>query len=158
MMMADEVDISVASYLNLKPLLDSGVGIAVLRSSEAGYPPEFAALPSLADVALPGTPPQVIEIMDTLNALGRLVMAVPNTDPAVVDALRTAFDQLVATPSVVELFASQRLDLVPMAGAELEERMATLLGDRAAGDIFRAYLACGEEEAAAGTAIDCSSR
>ena len=158
MMMAGEVDLSVASYLNLRPLFQSGTAIPVLRTGSSDYLPDLALLPTLADVVAPGTPPELIEVMDTLNLLGRLLMAVPHTDPAAVEALRASFDAVVTSPEVVALYAAQSLDLSPTPGEEVERRMAALLGDEDAGAVFRSFLACGEEEAAAGTPVDCSAR
>jgi hypothetical protein len=156
MFIAGELDALVSSYFNVRTLYESGYLLAILRTGESGYPPEFDALPSLADVALPGTPPEVIGIMDTLNVLGRLLMAAPNTEPATVTALRAAFDEVVASPGLAGLYEAQRLSLAPVPGRELEVRMHTLLADQGAGDIFRALLACGAESPA--TAIDCASR
>lgn len=156
LLIAGDADLTVSGYLNSGPLLESGAGVAVLRMGESGYPAQFESLPTLADVARPGTPPQVVEIMDTLNALGRLLMAAPETDPAAVDALRGAFDQLVVMPSFVQSLGGQGLSLSPMSGVDLEERMLTLLADTEAGDLFRAYLACGDAEAA-GAPLDCTS-
>jgi tripartite-type tricarboxylate transporter receptor subunit TctC len=158
LMMAGEADLSVSSYLNLRTLFDGAVAIPLLRTGLTGYDAEFEAVPTLAEMALPGTPPELLEMMDTLNVLGRMIMAVPATDPAVVDALRAAFDEVVASPAVAAAYEAQSFDLSPTSGAEVERRMITLLGDAEAGSAFRAYLACGEEEAAAGTEIDCAAR
>ncbi len=158
MFIAGELDAIVTSYFNVRTLFESGHMVAVLRTGETGYPPEFASLPSLADVALPGTPPEVIEIMDTLNALGRLLIAAPNTDPAAVEALRVGFDEVVAAPALAAEYDRLGLSFGPMSGHELEARMVTLLADRHAGDIFRAYLACGAEGAVGPAAVQCASR
>lgn len=155
MIMAGEADLSVSSFLNLRPLFQSGAAIPVLRTGTTGYAADLASLPTLADVARPGTPPELIEMIDTLNILGRLLMAVPGTDPAAVDALRAAFAEVVAAPAVAAAYAAQSLDLSPTGGAEVERRMGTLLGNASAGAAFREYLACGEREAEAGRQIDC---
>lgn len=158
MMMAGEVDLSVSTYLNLRPLFLSGAAIPLLRTGASGYQADLAELPTLADVALPETPPELIAMMDTLNLIGRLVMAVPNTDPGVVAALRIAFDEAVASPEVQRAYAAQSLDLSPTPGAEIERRISVLLHDAPAGEAFRAYLACGEDESERGVSVDCSAR
>lgn len=158
LMLAGEVDLSVTPYLSLRKMIEAGVGIAILRTGTSGYPPDLAALPTLADVLPADTPPGLIEAVDTLNVLGRMLMAVPETDEMVVDALRAAFDEVVASPAVAAAYAAQSFDLSPTPGIEVERRMVALLGNEAVAATFRAYLACGEEEAESGKELDCAAR
>jgi tripartite-type tricarboxylate transporter receptor subunit TctC len=154
MLLAGETDADINSYVNLKPLIESGVIVPVLRMSRDGYPPELDAVETLDTVVDPGTPDALIDIIDSLNRLGRLIVAAPGTSPAEIDALRLAFDRIMASPELREAYDRQDLVLVPTTGTEVQERMDALLADPAASAMFRAYVECGRRRAE-GEAADC---
>jgi tripartite-type tricarboxylate transporter receptor subunit TctC len=146
LLLAGDADLALASYLSLKQRVDSGDLIIVLRIGSSGYPPELAGVSTLAETARPSISPQAVALTDSLDGLGRLVVAAPATDPADVEALRAAFDLAVAKPEVAAAYQRQSFVLAPTPGAEVERQMDLLLGNVAAGDLFAAYLACGRQE------------
>jgi tripartite-type tricarboxylate transporter receptor subunit TctC len=158
LLMAGDIDIVLNSYINMKDLFDSRALVPVLRMSEDGYPAELAYLPTLADVASDSVPPTVIEMVDSLNRLGRLLMAAPGTPPATVDALRFAFDEIMGSEALLTAYAQLDLVWVPTGGVEVEARLDTLIADPEAAAVFRAYVECGREKVQAGAALVCGSR
>jgi tripartite-type tricarboxylate transporter receptor subunit TctC len=154
LILAGESDLHTNGYVNLRQLLDTGVIVPVLRMAKDGYPPELDDVPTLADVAPRGAPGEVLEIVDSLNRLGRLLLAAPSTDPAVIEALRIAFDQVMASARVAEAYRQRSLVLIPTGGAEVELRMRTLLADPSAAKTFQALLDCGRRKVG-GEVIDC---
>jgi tripartite-type tricarboxylate transporter receptor subunit TctC len=153
--MSGDSDADLNGYNSLRSLIDSGVGMPILRMSVDGYPPELAGVQTLKDVAGSRAPAGLLGTMDSFNRLGRIVLAAPSTEPAVVEALRAAFDTIVASAELGEAYARQQLVLVPTAGADVDQRLQALLGEPAALETFRAFVACGERRAA-GEAIACT--
>jgi hypothetical protein len=78
-----------------------------------------------------------------------MILAAPQNDPAVVAALRLAFDRTVATPGLAGTFAARNLLLAPTSGEELAAGIAVLLGDEDAKALLARYLECAEEGGAA---------
>lgn len=146
LLLAGTVDLGAGNYLAMKPLIDTGTAIPLLRFGADGYPVAVAAtVPTLADVVRPGSSRLMVGILDTLNKLGRMVLAAPDTDPAAVAALRLAFDRVVAMPGMADNFAARNLLLAPTSGADLAEGIAVLLGDQAAKGLLDLYLDCADE-------------
>lgn len=148
LLMAGDADVAIGSQVSLQPLIAAGVLVPVLRLGANGYPPELDALPTLREVARAGISRDVIGMTESLNNLGRLVVAPPATDPAIVDALRAAFDAAMAHPATAAAYARGGLVQAPTGGAAVEAAMAALLGNTSARATFVAYLACGEREIA----------
>jgi tripartite-type tricarboxylate transporter receptor subunit TctC len=157
LLLAGTADLAAGNYLALKPLIDDGTVVSLVRLGIDGYPSEVtASVPTLGDLLRPDASPVFVGILDTLNKLGRMVLAAPQTDPAVVSALRLAFDRTVATPGLAEVFASRNLLLAPTSGQELADRIAILLGDHEARALLQRYLDCADRSAA--EEIACLSR
>lgn len=145
LLLAGTADLAAGNYLALKPLIDAGTVAPLLRLGIDGYPADVAAaVPALRDLVRPGASPVVVGILDTLNKLGRMILAAPQTDPAAVDALRIAFDRTVATPGLAETFAARNLLLAPTDGQDLAAGIAVLLGDAEAKTLLERYLDCAE--------------
>jgi tripartite-type tricarboxylate transporter receptor subunit TctC len=137
--LAGDADFIVSNYRSLKPLIDAGALTPLMRLGEAGYPSELEALPTLAQTVPAGTPPEIVEIVDSLNRLARVVMAVPDTDPGDLQALRAVFDQVVVSEALAAFYGSHGLILAPTPGAEVEARMELLLGDSRSHEVLRSY-------------------
>jgi tripartite-type tricarboxylate transporter receptor subunit TctC len=152
LMMAGDVDLAINSFYGWVPLIASGSVVPILRIGEDGYPPEAAGLPTLASVVPPGTPSKVIEVMESLNKLGRLVGAAPSTPPEIVESLKAAFAEVVADPDFAAAYAARELALAPTDGEEVARRISLLTGDPEAAALLNAFYACGEAEADAADA------
>lgn len=155
LLLAGDIDIILNSYVNLKDLIEAGELVPVLLMSPDGYPPELDHVPALAAVTSAQVPAQIVEMIDSLNRLGRLLMAGPNTDAAAIEALRRGFDEVMESDALKEAY--RRFDLVwaPTTGADVEDRMATLVEDPAAAAVFRAYVECGRREVETGASLVC---
>jgi tripartite-type tricarboxylate transporter receptor subunit TctC len=150
LLLAGTADLAAGNYLALKPLIDAGTAVPLLRLGVDGYPPDLAAsVPALGDLVRPDASPVVVGMLDTLNKLGRMILAAPQNDPAVVGALRLAFDRTVATPGLAGTFAARNLLLAPTSGEELAAGIAVLPGDEDAKALLARYLECAEEGGAA---------
>lgn len=146
LLLSGDVDLATNNYLAMRTLIDAGHLVPLLRLGEHGYPPELGALPTLAEVARPGTPPVLLQTVDSLNNLGRMVLAVPGTPPDTVAALRLAFDRTVASPALAEAYAAAQLSLEPTSGADLAVRMGSILADPTIRSLLQTYIACGHAE------------
>lgn len=156
LVMAGDSDLHSNSIANLDDLLEGGYVVPILRLAKDGYPAELDALPSFADVVPANVPAAVVDGEDSLNRLGRFVLASPSTEPAVVDALRVAFDLVMASPELAAAYERQDLVLVPTSGAEVQRRLDQLLNDAGFIADFRAAVECGRRRAA-GEEIVCFS-
>jgi tripartite-type tricarboxylate transporter receptor subunit TctC len=145
LLLAGDADLSVNSYATLKPMIDAGTMIPIVRlGSSGGYPAALDAVPTLADVARAGTPSSLIGAVDTLNRISRVMVAKPGTDPAVVGALRAVFDQALARPELAGGLARAGLTVEPTSGAEAQRLISDLLGDAATLALVRQYFTCGQ--------------
>lgn len=144
MLLAGEIDFAINSSFAIQPLIDSGDLTVLIRLGRDGYSPELtAAAPTLGEIVRPGTPPSLVETFDSLNRLGRMAVTPPGTDPAIVAALRVAFDRAVATPEMAASVERSGGLLSPTSGAEVAALIAALLGDEQAIETFRSYFECG---------------
>lgn len=138
--LAGDADFVVNSYRTLMPLIEAGALTPILRLGEDGFPPELQAVPTLASVAPADAPGEIVNVIESLNRLGRLVMAVPRADQASVDALRAAFDQVTSSQALADYYRDHNLVLAPTPAAEVETRMNFLLADPHTGEALRTYL------------------
>ncbi len=138
--LAGDADFVVNSYRTLMPLVEAGAMTVLLRLGEDGFPPELQDVPTLAEAAPEGAPAEIMEVIESLNRLGRLVMAVPAADEASVEALRAAFDEVTASAALADFYADHNLVLAPTPAAEVGERMDFLLANPASAAALKAYL------------------
>lgn len=145
LMMSSDVDLTITSYYAIKHLVESGDIVPLFKIGRSGYPDEIKDLPDFDDVAREGTDARVLAAMDSLNSLGRIVAAAPNTAPEVVAALRVAFDKAMASPELAAAYEAQGLVLAPTKGAEVGRQIEELLGDPETTRLVAAYLDCGRK-------------
>jgi hypothetical protein len=142
MMLSGDIDVALGDRADL----ESGELLAVLKFTAEGHPEDMAKMPALADVARPNTPPELLQLVDTLDRTGRILLAAPSTDPGVVDALRAAFDKVAADPAFIDEMSKHKVVISPTPGSELGERLAHIL-DPASGipAKFTEAVACGDK-------------
>jgi tripartite-type tricarboxylate transporter receptor subunit TctC len=145
MLLAGDADVVVGSHYALAQMIEAGDLMPVLKFAKEGYPSSLDDVPTIADEALPGTPPKLISLMESLNNLGRLIAAAPSTDANVTAALRKAFDQAVADPALAQTYADRQLVLAPTSGADLAGHVERLVGDDETRLILKTYLDCGRK-------------
>ena len=127
MILSGDGDVLLQGLGDLQPLINSGDLVPVLRYSGDGYPSELDGVPTLAEVARPGTSPELIDLMLAFNDLSQFLGAAPSTSPAEVEALRAAFDLAVTRPGYVGRVEAHGLVSRPVPGARVAERVSGLL-------------------------------
>ncbi len=119
MLLAGDADFVFTNYFDVRALVDSGDLVPIFRINTHGYPPQFDAVPVLKDVAPASAPRNVIDSMEQLNLMGRMLAASPHTDEETVTALRSAFLRALALPEVVDTYRKGNLLPAPTEGEQV---------------------------------------
>jgi tripartite-type tricarboxylate transporter receptor subunit TctC len=82
--------------------------------------PELANVPSLLDLTTTTKQRQIVKFAVAPQALARPFVAPPASPEDRLAALRTAFDETVKDPAFLAAAAKMRLDVNPLAGAEIQ--------------------------------------
>lgn len=82
--------------------------------------PHIPSVPMVADLARSDEERKIIELLMTPAEIGRNVLGPPDMPPARVAELRKAFDLMVKDPEFLADAASQKAELNPMSGEELQ--------------------------------------
>ncbi len=146
MMVSGDADILLGSYdPKIRALIDAGDFQPLFQVGGSLLPEDMSNVPLLKTLVPDGEPKQLVEIFESLNLMGRMITAAPATDPAVVEALRKAFDEIMADPAIVQRFAEIKMTVSPTPGAEIQKRINALLGDAAALELLFKYVECGRQ-------------
>jgi tripartite-type tricarboxylate transporter receptor subunit TctC len=127
---AEELDVMVGSLAGNQELMESGDIIPVLKISPDHYPDTFAGIPALRDNMLPGAPGELVELMEAINDMGRILAAAPNTEDEDVQALREATQKLFSDPDYQRENRELGLYLSPEPGNSVDDRINVLLTGR----------------------------
>ncbi|MFL6796649.1 MAG: Bug family tripartite tricarboxylate transporter substrate binding protein [Xanthobacteraceae bacterium] len=93
---------------------------------------ELPDVPSLADLGESETDRQVFALYASGSAVGRSLLAPPGIPAERIELLRTAFSRMVSDPEFVTDIKHMNVDLEPLSGSELTERIAHTLAVPAA--------------------------
>jgi tripartite-type tricarboxylate transporter receptor subunit TctC len=146
MMIAGDADILLGSYdPKVRALIDSGDFHPLFQVGGSLLPEDMSNVPLLSTLVPAGDPQKLVATFESLNLMGRMITAAPATDPAVVEALRKAFDEIMADPEVVQQFAGIEMEVSPTSGADIQKRINALFGDRATVDLLFRYVECGRQ-------------
>lgn len=146
MMIAGDADLLLGSYdPKVRALIDSGDFYPLFQVGGSLLPEDMANVPLLSTLVPEGDAKKLVETFESLNLMGRMITAAPATDPAVVEALRKAFDEIMADPAIVQRFADIKMVVSPTSGAEIQKRMNALFGDKATIDLLYKYVECGRQ-------------
>ena len=148
MLMAGDADLVLNSYYQLDGIVEAGELTPILRYGRDDYPTTLDDLPTIADVARPGTPAALVDLLESFDKIGRPIAAAPATDPAIVAALRAAFESIVAGPELAAAYEKANLILAPTSGEEIAERIHDILGRSDTLASMKEYLACSERQGA----------
>jgi tripartite-type tricarboxylate transporter receptor subunit TctC len=146
MFLAGQADAVIASFESSHELVASGDLVPVFRFSDRHTPEALKGAVNLADIINPGTPADVLAIVQELNDTGRFLVAAPATGRETVAALRAAFAQVVAEPGYIQAIADAKLVHSPVAGSEIEATFGKLFqpGNNV-GKALKVYLGCGQD-------------
>lgn len=82
--------------------------------------PQLGDVPSLLDLATSEKQHQILELAVAPQALARPFVAPPEIPKARLEALRAAFDATMKDPAFLAAAAKMRLDVNPLAGADIQ--------------------------------------
>ncbi len=88
--------------------------------------PELPDVPLVLDKANNDQDRAALRVLLAGQATGRPYAAPPSTPPDVVATLREAFDRTMVDPEFVQFAEKMRLDLAPVAGAEMERMIGEI--------------------------------
>ena len=116
-----------ASLKALRPnwLRDHKVNILVqIGLTKAGDLPN---VPLLMDIATNATDRAALKVLSAPPTIGRPIFTSPGVPPERVAALRAAFDAVMKDPDFLKQAKTEKLDINPVSGAELQKIVADIL-------------------------------
>ena len=143
---AGEVMMTTANYPDDDVLLDAPGVAPILRVSAKDGRDPYDDVPELTELRQDhGRYDLVTRFLQANYELSRWIIAPPGTPAPLVAAFRAAFDAVVASPAFEQDGRRMKLELSPMPGHELADRMAAILSEQ---DALRRSLqstfACGK--------------
>src|SRR5690606_8406419 len=84
-------------------------------------------VPLLYELAESEEDEQLLRLLSAPTAIGRPIFTTPNVPDERLQALRDAFDAMVADPAFIEAAAQENLSVIPVSGLELEETVDEIL-------------------------------
>lgn len=99
--------------------------------------PDAPKVPLLSDLVAPADRP-IVGLFDTIGLIGRSLALPPATPPDMIDALRKAFDAMMADADYRAEARKTQLRVVPKSGAELQKAIAETIDKVDTGTIERA--------------------
>jgi tripartite-type tricarboxylate transporter receptor subunit TctC len=145
MLLAGDSDAGIGTYENFRKFIESGDVVPVLKFGTTGYPEEAAELPTLADVASPNAPEEVIAIATKLSDMGRYLLAAPATSTAHTEALAALFERIVADPAYLQGMKEANFIGSPQDGQAVTAFMKDLLANASVQAAVKGAIACGQE-------------
>ncbi len=83
--------------------------------------PELPDIPTAVELGRNGDEVAALRFFANATDVGRFILSTPATPKARIEALRRAFDAMVKDPEFVADLATQKLDLSPLTGEELQK-------------------------------------
>ena len=142
---AGELDYIIGSLASSKRYIDSGDFVPFLRISVGEFPDGIGDIPSLSDVALPGAPQKIIELMKAVDGTGRVLAAGPNVPDEIVDALRTFVAFAFSLPDYRSENEKKGLSIRFTSGVDVGANIQAFLNDQSTIAVFRKAVECGRE-------------
>jgi tripartite-type tricarboxylate transporter receptor subunit TctC len=98
--------------------------INLLLQTGADAHPDLPQVPRMVDLARNDDERALLQLFSSPSTVGRSVMAPPGLPEARVKELRTAFDETLRDPALLEVVKQANLELDPLPGAELQAAIA----------------------------------
>ena len=115
---------SYSSVKSSKPEFLTEHKVDILLQLGLRKDPELPDVPLLGDLVKSASDRQALKLLLGPSEMGRPFMAPPNLPAERTATLRKAFDQALKDPALVKEAATLRLDVNPVSGAEMQERIA----------------------------------
>lgn len=117
---ADNVDFQSLSFGSQRSGIQGGDTVPLLVVGETNNAPEIEGVPNLLDV-VPAEKKQLAENHSLLISSGRVVVAPPKTDPAMLELLRSAFEKVVTDETFIQDAKDSGRDVVFRSGADVQD-------------------------------------
>lgn len=116
------------NWASVKPLgwYEEGL-INVLVQIGLQPEPDLADVPLLFELAENDEDAQLLRLLSAPTAIGRPIFTAPNVPQDRLQALRDAFDQMVADPAFIEAAAIEGLSVIPIPGAQLQQTVDEII-------------------------------
>ena len=116
------------NWASLKPLgWQQGGKVNVLVQVGLRSEPDLKGVPLLFALAKDDNDRKMLRLLCSAAAVGRPIFTTPNVPKARVEALRKAFDKMVADPDFLKAAESEGLNIDPTSGAELQKTVQDIL-------------------------------
>ena len=117
-----------ASYISTDPhYVEKKLIVPILQMGMV-KDPDLAHVPLMRDLARDGAGQDILNFMSKAVTVGRPIATTPGVPPERVAALRRAFDLALKDPEFIKDARTQRAELQPMTGAELEQVVREVIG------------------------------
>lgn len=127
-MVAGEVDGISLDLDSLIGTVDAGDANALLLMGPTERDESIPDTPTLADLDLTEEQELLRDSLQALIEYGRTLVVHPDTDPEIMELLRSAFEQILNDPEFLEDAESQGRPIGFASGDEVEGQVATILG------------------------------
>jgi tripartite-type tricarboxylate transporter receptor subunit TctC len=117
-----------ASYLSTDPHYVEKKLILPIIQMGLTKDPDLRNVPLMRDLARDGAGQDVLDFMSKAVTVGRPIATTPGVPADRVAALRRAFDLTLKDPDFIRDARTQRAELQPMTGAELEQVVREVIG------------------------------
>jgi len=121
-----DIDGLVGGLRSRLPAITDGDHVAILSLSEEPLP-ELPDIPAVGQLPLSDHQAQIVDGLLSLIAMGRPVVAAPETPDEHLDFLRRAFDRAIRDPDLLDEAAAAERPLEPLTGEEMQDVAATLV-------------------------------
>jgi tripartite-type tricarboxylate transporter receptor subunit TctC len=121
-----------ASYVSTDPLYVEKKLIIPIIQMGMIKDPDLPGVPLMRDLAKDAAGREILDFMSMAVTVGRPIATTPGVPADRVAALRRAFDLTLKDPEFIKDARTQRAELQPMSGAELEQAVREVIGAPAA--------------------------
>jgi tripartite-type tricarboxylate transporter receptor subunit TctC len=117
-----------ASYLSTDPhYIEKKLIVPIIQMGMV-KDPDLPNVPLMRDLARDAAGKDILDFMSKAVTVGRPIATTPGVPPERVAALRRAFDLALKDPDFIKDARTQRAELQPMTGAELEQVVRDVIG------------------------------
>lgn len=119
------------NWASLKPLgwYEEGL-INVLVQIGLQREADLPDVPLLYELASTDEDEQLLRLLSAPTAMGRPIFTTPNVPEERLQALRKAFDEMVADPAFAQAAADEGLSVIPLSGEQLQQTVSEILATK----------------------------
>ena len=125
-MISGEGQLVLGSYASARKMVEDEGGVIILRLNAVPHPEAPESAPLLRDIA-PKPVSKLVELIELSANLGRWIAAPPDAAAGDVEALRAAFDAVIASPAFLAEARDLEIPIDAEGGNEVQRHVASLL-------------------------------